>query len=97
MIDTDFEFLEKYHRHGGTYELPVEIVNTLTYDIEELNAKYTKALELLIDWNLPCEFEFEDGSSFMDVDSDYCETHCGIDDEQFKKCWDRYIEWLLKD
>lgn len=35
-LDTDFEYLEHYHIHGGTYELPVEIVNTLTYRIEEL-------------------------------------------------------------
>ena len=35
-MDTDFEYLEKYHIHGGTYELPVEIVNTLTNDIENL-------------------------------------------------------------
>ena len=62
-----------------------------------LEDKYDKALELLIEWNLPCEFEDEDGSSFMDVDSDYCETHCGVDDEQFKVCWDRYIQWRLEE
>lgn len=35
-MDTDFEYLEQYHKNGGTYELPVEIINTLTYEMESL-------------------------------------------------------------
>ena len=35
-IDTDFEYLESYYQHGGTYELPVELVNDLTGTIEDL-------------------------------------------------------------
>lgn len=35
-MDTNFEYLEQYHKNGGTYELPVEIVNTLTYEMESL-------------------------------------------------------------
>lgn len=35
-IDTDFEYLESYHQHDGTYELPVEMVNDLTGTIEDL-------------------------------------------------------------
>ena len=35
-IDTDFEYLESYHQHGGIYELPVELVNDLTGTIEDL-------------------------------------------------------------
>lgn len=35
-MDIDFEYLEQYHKNGGTYELPVEIINTLTYEMESL-------------------------------------------------------------
>lgn len=59
-------------------------------EIERLNNKYSKALELLIDYNLPCEVD-----DFMNVHSDYCETHCGVDEEQYKRCWNKYIEWKL--
>lgn len=38
-LDTDFFYLESYWRKGGTYELPVEIVNDLTGRIEELVAE----------------------------------------------------------
>lgn len=38
-LDTDFSYLESYWRKGGTYELPVEIVNDLTGRIEELVAE----------------------------------------------------------
>lgn len=59
-------------------------------EIERLNNKYNKALELLIDYNLPCEVD-----DFMNVHSDYCETHCGVDKEQYKRCWNKYIEWKI--
>lgn len=38
-LDTDFSYLESYWRKGGTYELPIEIVNDLTGRIEELVAE----------------------------------------------------------
>lgn len=38
-LDTDFSYLKSYWRKGGTYELPVEIVNDLTGRIEELVAE----------------------------------------------------------
>ena len=64
------------------------------YDLEKiikhLNKKYSKALELLINYNIPCEVD-----DFMNANSGYCETHCGIDEEQYKNCWDRFIEWKL--
>lgn len=55
-----------------------------------LKIKYNKALELLVDFNLPCEKD-----DFNLLYSDYCEKHCGVDEEQFKKCWDKFIEWKL--
>ena len=35
--------------------------------------------------------------NFNLLDTDYCELNCSNDDEQFKKCWDKFIEWKLKD
>ena len=36
MVAPSFEYLESYHQHGGTYELPVEMVTDLTCTIEDL-------------------------------------------------------------
>lgn len=58
----------------------------------ELENKYNKALHILADYSMPCELD-----DFNLPDTDYCETHCSNDDEQFPKCWDEYIEWSLKD
>lgn len=48
-LDTDFSYLESYWRKGGTYELPVELVNDLTGRIEELVAE-VKELNLSLNW-----------------------------------------------
>ena len=48
-LDTDFSYLENYWRKGGTYELPVEIVNDLTGRIEELVAE-VKELNYSLTW-----------------------------------------------
>ena len=71
--------------------------NKQVEEIERLNNKYNKALELLlellIDYNLPLPCEVDD---FMNVHSDYCKTHCGVvDEEQYKRCWKKFIEWKL--
>ena len=66
------------------------IIDSKQKEIERLNNKYSKALELLIDYNLPCEID-----DFMNVHSDYCETNCGVDEEQYKRCWNKFIEWKL--
>lgn len=68
----------------------IERINKQAKEIKRLNNKYNKALELLIDYNLPCEVD-----DFMNVHSDYCETHCGVDEEQYKRCWNKFIEWKL--
>lgn len=47
--DTDFEYLEEYHEKGGTYVLPVDIVNDLTGRIEELVAE-VKELNVSLTW-----------------------------------------------
>lgn len=48
-LDTDFSYLESYWKKGGTYELPVEIVNNLTGRIEELVAE-VKELNASLKW-----------------------------------------------
>lgn len=58
----------------------------------ELQNKYNKALELLSENCLPCEQD-----DFNVKFSDYCELNCSNDNEQFKKCWDKFIEWKLKE
>lgn len=60
--------------------------------ITNLQNKYDKTLQLLADFNTPCETD-----CFMDMNTDYCEINCSNDEEQFKKCWDKFIEWKLKD
>ena len=56
-------------------------------EIERLNNKYNKALELLADYNLPCEYD--EGK----IPDNYCEENCS---EDYKKCWNKYIELELK-
>ena len=48
-LNTDFSYLESYWRKGGTYELPVELVNDLTCRIEDLVAEI-KELNLSLTW-----------------------------------------------
>ena len=49
-LNTDFSYLESYWRKGGTYELPVELVNDLTGRIEELVAEIKELNDSLIWW-----------------------------------------------
>ena len=60
--------------------------------IQKLQQKYDKALSLLLEYNLPCEID-----EFMDKKSDYCELNCGVDNEVFKKCWDKFIEQKIEE
>lgn len=59
--------------------------------MEELIKKYDKALELLSEYNMPCEID-----DFMNKNVDYCSMNCSVDEEVFKKCWNRYIEQELE-
>lgn len=58
---------------------------------ELLKKKLNKAIELLIEYNIPCE-----KNDFMNKNVDYCSRNCGVDEEVFKKCWLRYIEQELE-
>ena len=49
-LNTDFSYLESYWRKGGTYELPVELVNDLTGRIEELVAEVKELNDSLMWW-----------------------------------------------
>ena len=49
-LNTDFSYLEGYWRKGGTYELPVELVNDLTGRIEELVAEVKELNDSLTWW-----------------------------------------------
>lgn len=49
--DTNFEYLEQYHQNGGTYILPVEIVNDLTGQIEDLINDLKEANDSIIWWS----------------------------------------------
>lgn len=59
--------------------------------LNRLENKYSKALELLVDFNLPCEQRM-----FMDRYSEWCELNCSVSDECYKKCWNKYIESELE-
>lgn len=65
----------------------LEPLNEISKEIERLNNKYNKALELLADYNLPCEYD--EGK----IPDNYCEENCS---EDYKKCWNKYIELELK-
>ena len=61
-------------------------------EIETLKRKYKKALELLVEFNLPCE-----NDDFNTTEGiDYCSKYCSVDEDQYKYCWDKYIEWKIK-
>ena len=49
-LNTDFSYLESDWREGGTYELPVELVNDLTGRIEELVAEVKELNDSLTWW-----------------------------------------------
>ena len=78
-MNKDEKIEELYDR---IFELQIE-EREKDKEIERLNKKYNKALELLADFNLPCEYD-EDI-----IPDDYCEENC---DDDYKKCWDKYIE-----
>ena len=56
--------------------------------------KYNKALQLLTEYNLPCEI---DNFNTKEENLDYCSRNCSVDEEIYIKCWDRFIEQSLKE
>ena len=49
-LNTDFSYLESYWKKGGTYELPVELVDDLTGRIEELVAEVKELNDIFTWW-----------------------------------------------
>lgn len=58
---------------------------------DELKLKYNEVLKILANHYPPCELD-----GFMDKNTDYCFSNCGVDEEIFKECWDRYIKQRLE-
>lgn len=77
----DKEFIDMTHRNTELLE-----------ENQSLKSKYNKALSKLVEYNPPCELD-----GFMDKNIDYCSMNCGVDEEVFKECWNRYIEQQLKE
>lgn len=84
--ENDYIFETGYSKELYNY------IEQLQQENNQLKEKYNKALELLVEFGMACEKD-----DFMLKHSDYCEIHCGVDEEQYKKCWDKYIEWKIKD
>lgn len=57
---------------------------------EQLENKYDKALEILSDYNMPCEYVKPI------IPDEYCEENCEVSDEVYKNCWNKHIELTLK-
>ena len=82
-INHNLKYRDKIRKDGKWYKIRRIIKN-------ELQEKYDKALELLVDYNMPCEID-----DFQTTMSDWCEANCSNDGECFKKCWNKFIEWKL--
>ena len=64
----------------------------LLVEFKQLQIKYNKVLTMLANYYPPCELD-----GFMDKNTEYCSINCGVDEEIFKECWDRYITQSLED
>ena len=67
------------------------VISELEQENKLLKKKLDKAIEMLIDYNLPCDID-----NFNIKNSDYCSSNCSVDEEVFKKCWLKYIEQELE-
>lgn len=65
------------------------LIDKLQQENQQLKEKYNKALEILNEYNLPCEI---DKFNTKEENLDYCSKNCSVDEEIFIKCWDRFIE-----
>lgn len=75
------------------YDLSLEN-DFLQQENQKLKAKYNKALEILVDYQLPCEI---DNFNIKDENIDYCSRNCSVDEKIFIECWNRYIEQQMKE
>lgn len=89
------EAQRRYYQKNKEYYKNYNKINPYTKKIKEenelLKKKLDKAIEMLIDYNLPCDID-----EFNIKNSDYCSRNCSVDEEVFKKCWLRYIEQELE-
>lgn len=69
----------------------IDAIEELQQENKHLKDKYDCVLKMLADHNPPCELD-----GFMDKHTDYCSFNCGVDEEIFKKCWDLYIEDMIR-
>lgn len=79
--------------HIAHYETDKEFIEDfkrIKQENQQLKEKYNKALSILAN-EPPCEID-----GFMDKNTDYCSINCGVDDEIFKECWNKYIEQELE-
>lgn len=67
-------------------ELRDEKIPYTNYYVKKLEKKIDYALEILSETMPPCK------SNFMCVDAFSYETNCKRTKEQYKKCWDLFIE-----
>lgn len=80
---------DKYYILGFIQGLKSNI-EILEQENQKLKEKYNKALSIMANYSPPCE-----KNGFMDRNTDYCRMNCGVDEEIFKNCWDKYIEQEL--
>lgn len=85
---------DKINFLGSCYGDNARCIDLLIRENQILTKKYNKALQLLTDYNLPCEI---DEFNTKEENIDYCSRNCRVDEAIFIKCWDRYIEQILKE
>ena len=78
---------------GNKFEITItsDVVNGLHYEYLQLKKKLDKAIEMLIEYQMPCDID-----EFWNKNINYCMDNCSVDEEVFKKCWLRYIEQELE-
>ena len=69
----------------------IATVKALLEENEQLKKKLNKAIEILIEYHMPCDID-----EFWNKNIDYCMDNCSVDEEVYKKCWLRYIEQELE-
>lgn len=94
-LEREFKRLKQMVNFGGITmtECPnckKEITVNFCRETENYRKKYNEALSVLANFEPPCELD-----GFMDKNVDYCFDNCGVDEEVFKECWNRYIQQKL--
>lgn len=90
MEDNVKEILECLEKYGQLTPDAIDDLHYIRDYITNLQNKYDKSLELLANFNMPCEYDESK------ISHNYCEEFCDTDDETYKKCWNKYIENILR-